>query len=45
MIVSRAVKDIVIGSGLPFARHGSHTLKGVLARWTLYALADRARSR
>ncbi len=44
-IVSRTVKDILIGSGLSLTSHGTHTLKGVPGRWTLYALADQDTSR
>jgi class 3 adenylate cyclase len=38
VLVSRAVRDQVVGSGLSFADHGSHELKGVPGRWRLYAL-------
>ncbi len=44
-IVSRTVKDILIGSGLPLTSHGTHTLKGVPGRWTLYSIAEQTASR
>ncbi|HEY1358940.1 MAG TPA: adenylate/guanylate cyclase domain-containing protein [Thermoleophilaceae bacterium] len=37
LLVSRTVKDLVVGSGLEFAERGSHELKGVPDRWELYA--------
>lgn len=40
VLVSRAVRDLTAGSGLAFADHGTHTLKGVPGRWPLFALAD-----
>ncbi|TJZ79991.1 adenylate/guanylate cyclase domain-containing protein [Rhodococcus oryzae] len=38
VLVSRAVRDQVVGSGLSFVDHGTHELKGVPGRWRLYAL-------
>jgi class 3 adenylate cyclase len=39
VLVSRAVYDLVAGSGLAFVERGEHTLKGVPESWHLYALA------
>ncbi|MEA2404516.1 MAG: hypothetical protein QOE08_1163 [Thermoleophilaceae bacterium] len=39
VLVSRTVKDLVVGSGLEFEDRGSHALKGVPGDWSLYALA------
>jgi class 3 adenylate cyclase len=36
-LVSRTVRDLVIGSELRFTERGEHTLKGVSDTWTLYA--------
>jgi hypothetical protein len=38
VLVSGAVKDLVVGSGLRFADRGEHELKGVPGRWSLYAV-------
>ncbi len=40
VLVSRTVKDLVVGSGLEFAPHGTRELKGVPDSWELFALAD-----
>jgi class 3 adenylate cyclase len=37
LLVSRTVKDLVVGSGLQFTDRGVHTLKGVPDTWQLYA--------
>jgi class 3 adenylate cyclase len=37
ILVSRTVKDLVAGSGLRFQDRGTHTLKGVPAKWHLFA--------
>jgi class 3 adenylate cyclase len=37
VLVSRTVKDLVVGSGIVFDDRGSHSLKGVPDEWTLYA--------
>ncbi|MBC2641323.1 MULTISPECIES: adenylate/guanylate cyclase domain-containing protein [unclassified Rhodococcus (in: high G+C Gram-positive bacteria)] len=42
VLVSRTVRDLVVGSGLRFADAGEHDLKGVPDRWTLYSLTDAA---
>jgi pimeloyl-ACP methyl ester carboxylesterase len=39
VLVSRTVKELVIGSGLDFVDRGMHELKGVPDRWQLYAVA------
>ncbi|WP_027502739.1 adenylate/guanylate cyclase domain-containing protein [Rhodococcus sp. UNC363MFTsu5.1] len=39
VLVSRTVRDLVVGSGLSFVDRGTHILKGVPGRWHLYALA------
>jgi class 3 adenylate cyclase len=36
LLVSGTVKDLVAGSGLAFADHGEHALKGVPGEWRLY---------
>jgi class 3 adenylate cyclase len=40
LLVSRTVVDLVAGSGLSFDDRGEHELKGVPARWRLYAVAS-----
>jgi hypothetical protein len=37
-MVSSTVKDLVAGSGINFADHGLHNLKGVPGEWHLYAV-------
>lgn len=37
ILVSRTVRDLVIGSELAFAERGEHELKGIPDRWALYA--------
>ncbi len=39
ILVSRTVKDLVIGSELTFDRRGEHELKGIPDRWLVYAVA------
>lgn len=39
ILVSRTVRDLVIGSELVFAEHGAHELKGIPDSWSLYAVA------
>jgi class 3 adenylate cyclase len=41
VLVSRAVRDLVAGSGLQFRAHGTHQLKGVPDTWELFALSER----
>lgn len=38
VLVSRTVKDLVVGSGIEFADRGIHDLKGVPEEWHLYAV-------
>jgi class 3 adenylate cyclase len=38
VLVSRTVKDLVVGAALRFADRGSHELKGVRDLWELYAV-------
>ncbi len=40
VLVSRTVKDLVVGSGLSFEDAGEHELKGVPDRWQLYRLVS-----
>jgi class 3 adenylate cyclase/pimeloyl-ACP methyl ester carboxylesterase len=40
VLVSRTVRDLVVGSGLEFTPHGTHQLKGVPDSWQLFALAQ-----
>lgn len=37
-LVSRTVRDLVVGSELRFADRGKHELKGIDEAWDLYAL-------
>jgi class 3 adenylate cyclase len=39
VLVSRTVKDLVVGSGIRFSDRGTHTLKGVADTWQLHAVA------
>jgi class 3 adenylate cyclase len=41
VLVSRTVKDLVVGSGLSFVDRGTHELKGVPEAWQLYAVRGR----
>jgi class 3 adenylate cyclase len=38
IVVSRTIKDLVVGSGFEFADRGFHLLKGVPDEWQLFAL-------
>jgi class 3 adenylate cyclase len=38
ILVSRTVVDLLAGSGLAFADHGEHQLKGVPGTWGVFAL-------
>jgi hypothetical protein len=40
VLVSRTVKDRVVGSGIGFDDRGSHELKGVPDAWQLFAVAE-----
>ena len=37
VLVSSTVKDLVAGSGIPFADRGTHRLKGIDDEWRLFA--------
>ena len=39
VLVSRTIKDLVVGSGLTFRDRGIHALKGVPDQWQLFAAA------
>ena len=39
VLVSRTVKDLVVGAGLRFEERGTHRLKGVPDEWTLFGVA------
>ena len=39
VLVSRTVKDLVVGSGITFADRGEHQLRGVPGEWQLYGVA------
>ena len=39
VLVTRTVRDAVVGSGIVFEERGEHELKGVPDRWALYAAA------
>jgi len=39
ILVSRTIRDLVVGSGLAFEGRGSHRLKGVPGEWELLAVA------
>lgn len=38
VLVSRPVRDLVVGSGMSFTDRGEHQLKGVPGKWRLYAV-------
>lgn len=39
VLVTRTVRDLVVGSGIEFAERGEHELKGVPDAWAVYAVA------
>ena len=41
VLVSRTIKDLVVGSGLTFVDRGMHALKGVSEEWQLFKAATR----
>lgn len=43
ILVSRTVRDLVVGSGLGFADRGDHQLKGVPGSWQLFAVESATR--
>ncbi|MGH2905844.1 MAG: adenylate/guanylate cyclase domain-containing protein [Solirubrobacterales bacterium] len=42
VLVSRTVKDLVVGSGVEFQSHGATELKGIPGEWQLFAVAATA---
>jgi class 3 adenylate cyclase len=40
ILVSRVVKDLVMGSGIELFDRGTHTLKGVPDTWQVYAVSS-----
>jgi class 3 adenylate cyclase len=38
VLVSRTVKDLVVGAGIAFEDRGEHELKGVPGSWGLFAV-------
>ena len=40
VLVSSTVKDLVAGSGITFADRGPHVLKGVPAKWRVFAVEN-----
>ena len=40
ILVTRTVKDLVVGSGISFADRGTHSLKGIPDEWPLVAATD-----
>jgi class 3 adenylate cyclase len=40
ILVSRTVKDLVVGSGSSFADRGVHEFGGILGQWQLYAVTE-----
>ena len=38
VLVSRTVKDLIVGSGIDFEDRGEHELKGVPGTWNLFAV-------
>jgi class 3 adenylate cyclase len=38
VLVSSTVKDLVVGSGIPFQERGEHSLRGVPGEWRLFSV-------
>jgi hypothetical protein len=38
MLVTRTVKDLVVGAEIPFVDRGLHGLKGIPDEWQLFAV-------
>jgi hypothetical protein len=38
ILVSRTVKDLVVGSGITFADQGTRSLKGIPGEWSLWSV-------
>ncbi|HEV3227844.1 MAG TPA: adenylate/guanylate cyclase domain-containing protein [Solirubrobacteraceae bacterium] len=45
VLVSRTVKDLVVGSGIEFSDRGTHALKGITDAWQLYAVSAASSAR
>jgi class 3 adenylate cyclase len=41
VLVSRTVKDLVVGTGITFDRKGAYQLKGVPDEWEIYTVTGR----
>jgi class 3 adenylate cyclase len=44
ILVSRTVRDLVVGSDIPFSDRGTHQLKGIEGDWQLYSVIRPAAS-
>ncbi len=42
VFVSGSIPPLVLGSGIEFADHGTHELKGVPDRWPIFAVVERS---
>jgi class 3 adenylate cyclase len=40
ILVSRTVRDLVVGSDIAVEDHGPHTLKGIEGSWQLFAVTE-----
>jgi class 3 adenylate cyclase len=40
ILVSRTVRDLVVGSGITFSDRGDYELRGVPERWQLFVVVD-----
>jgi class 3 adenylate cyclase len=38
ILVSRTVRDLVVGSDIAFSDRGTHQLKGIEGEWQLYSV-------
>ena len=45
ILVSPAVKDLVVGTGISFADRGGHELSGISDQWQLFAVTGLAEAR
>jgi class 3 adenylate cyclase len=45
ILVSRAVKDLIVGTGISFDGRGGHELSGVSDQWQLFAVTGSAEDR
>jgi class 3 adenylate cyclase len=39
LLVSRTVRDLVVGSGIALEDRGTHTFKGMSDQWQLFAVS------